>query len=49
MIGKKIILSFMSHKELSESDVKKALIDFLIYYKNEFGYELENAIKYFSV
>lgn len=45
----KIILSFMSHKELSESDVKKALIDFLIYYKNEFGYELENAIKYFSV
>ena len=26
----KIILPFMSHKELSESDVKKALIDFFL-------------------
>ena len=45
----KNIIPFISKGELSDNDVKLALIEFLDYYQQEFGYELEAAINYFII
>ena len=45
-MGKNII-PFISEGELSDDDVKVALIEFFDYYQQKFGYELESAINYF--
>lgn len=44
----KVIISFINKGEISDSEVKEMLIKFLVYYQQEFGYELEGAIDYFT-
>lgn len=43
----KVIIPFINKGEITDNDVKEALIKFLVYYQQEFGYELEIAIDYF--
>lgn len=44
----KLISTFTKNGELSDNDVRDVLIKFLIYYQEEFGYELKGAIDYFK-
>ena len=43
---KNLISTLIKNEELSDNDMKDALINFLIYYQEEFGYKLEDAIDY---
>lgn len=45
---KKVMIPFINKGEISDNDVKEALIKFLVCYQQEFGYELEVAIDYFT-
>ena len=45
---KNLISTLNKNEELSDNDMKDALINFLIYYQEEFGYKLEDAIDYFK-
>lgn len=44
----KLILPYIKNEEISDNDVKEALIKFLVFYQEEFGYELEDVIEYFK-
>ena len=43
-----IISPFVKNGVLEEKDVILALLEFLIYYQKEFGYELEGVIAYIN-
>lgn len=42
------MIPFINKGEISDNDVKEALIKFLVCYQQKFGYELEVSIDYFT-
>ncbi len=43
---KRFILPYIRNEEVNDDDVKEALINFLVFYQEEFGYDLKDIIEY---
>ena len=43
-----IVSAYIENGEIANENIISALRDFLIYYQQEFGFQLENVIKYIS-